>query len=176
MRLWQSLLHCLLRSMLGLGLMWQAVSQAAPHINWGEMLAQTQGQLTRESLEVDLRQRWESTFVGGVEVDNEMALDPDQVWRWPAERFSSRPDVATRSLMKGERKVARLTVFSESLNTDFNLTVMMPRVDAVHVSYRHDGGVWKTLSAGDRLAMNRWPLVDRQPSLAYLCRPDKLIW
>ena len=174
MRFVQSLMHFLLRALLGLGLVWQAGSHAAPQINWGEMLAQTQGQLTRESLEIDLRQRWESTFVGGVEVDNEIALDPDQVWRWPAERFSSRPDLAARSLVKGERKVARLTVFSESLNTDFNLTVIMPRVDVVHVSYRHDGGTWKTLSAGDRLAMNRWPLVDRQPSFSLPLPPGQI--
>lgn len=140
------------------------LAHAAPQINWGEMLMQAPGKATRENLEIDLRQRWESTLVSNVEPADDIPLDPDQIWRWPTERFSSAPNLRANALRKGDRMITRMTVFSERLATDFNLTVMMPRLDMVHVSYRHDGGVWKTLSAGDRVAMDRWPLADRQPS------------
>lgn len=154
----------LLRHALGLCLIWHCALQAAPQVNWGEMLAQAQTEAKRESIEIDLRQRWESTLVSGIEQSNELPLDPNQIWQWPAERFTSAPNLKSHALRQGERMVTRLTVFSERLATDFNLTVMMPRLDAVHLSYRHDGGAWKTLSAGDRVAMDRWPLADRQPS------------
>nr|WP_283770140.1 diguanylate cyclase [Variovorax sp. PCZ-1] len=67
-----------------------------------------------------------------------------------------------------------MTVFSERLASDFSITVMMPRLDIVHVSYRYDYGPWKTLSSGDRIAMDRWPLADRQPSFILPVPPGQL--
>lgn len=155
-------------------LVWQTFAHAAPQINWGEMLTQAQGKEMHESLVIDLRQRWEATLVGGVEPANEIPLDPDQIWAWPAQRFSSVPHTKPISMQAGERLVSRLTVFSERLASDFSITVMMPRLDVVHVSYRYDNGPWKTLSAGDRIAMDRWPLADRQPSFNLPLPPGQL--
>jgi GGDEF domain-containing protein len=159
---------------LGLLLVWQGLALAAPQINWGEMLAQAQGKETREGLEIDLRQRWEATLVGSVQQTNDIPLDPEQIWSWPAERFSSMPYTKPVSLQAGERLISRMTVFSERLASDFSITVMMPRLDAVHVSYRYDNGPWITLSAGDRIAMDRWPLADRQPSFNLPLSPGQL--
>lgn len=160
--------------LLALLLVWQCNTQAAPQINWGEMLTQAQVKTSRESLEIDLRERWESTLVGGVSQANEIALDPDQIWAWPAQRFSSTPNLKPVYLGAQERLITRMTVFSERLASDFSISVMMPRLDAVHVSYRYDGGPWRTLSAGDRLAMDRWPLADRQPSFNVPLPPGQL--
>jgi GGDEF domain-containing protein len=150
--------------MLGLLMLWQGWAMAVPQINWSDMLERLQGKETRESLEIDLRQRWESIVVGSVEPDVEKPLDPDQIWRWPAERFSSMPNLKPVSLSTGERKIARLSLLTQPTDNDLSVTVMMPRLDAAHLSYRYDNGPWITLSAGDRLAMNRWPLADRQPT------------
>ncbi len=158
------------------GLLFLCLSKAiaAPQLNWGEMLEQAQTKEKKESLSVDLRQRWEATFVSGVHSDVEMPLDPDEIWNWPSQRFSSLPNLKPQRLHSGERMVTRMTVFSERLASDFSITVMMPRLDAVHVSYRYDGGAWKTLSSGDRIAMDRWPLADRQPSFNLPLPPGQL--
>jgi GGDEF domain-containing protein len=156
--------------LLGLLLAWAALVQAAPQVNWGEMLAQGQG----KNLTLDLRERWEVTLVGSVKEANDVPLDPAQVWAWPAERFSSKGASQPISVRTGERQVARITVFSERLASDFSLTMGMPRLDAVHVSYRLDGGAWTTLSAGDTLAMKRWPLADRQPSFHLPLPPGQM--
>jgi GGDEF domain-containing protein len=140
----------------GLLLVWQSISLASPQINWGEMLAQAQSKQGQADLTMDVRTRWE--------LANDVPLDPAQVWLWPAERFSSADKKYAVNLQSGQRQVARVTIFSERLVSDFSLTMGMPRLDAVHVSYRLDGGAWTTLSAGDTLAMQRWPLPDRQPS------------
>lgn len=155
-------------------LAWQINALAAPQVNWGEMLAQARGKPTQTNLSVDLRERWEGTLVGDVSVANDVALDPAQVWAWPAERFSSKDQSKPVLIRTGERQLVRVTVFSERLVSDFILTVPMPRLDAVHVSYRHDGGPWTTLSAGDTLAMKRWPLADRQPSFNVPLPPGQI--
>ena len=155
-------------------LAWQIKALAAPQVNWGEMLAQASSNPAQANLSTDLRERWESTLVGGVSVANDVALDPAQVWAWPAERFSSKDQSRPILIRTGERQVVRVTVFSERLLSDFSLSVPMPRLDAVHVSYRHDGGPWTTLSAGDTLAMKRWPLADRQPSFNVPLPPGQI--
>jgi GGDEF domain-containing protein len=156
--------------LLGLLLAWAVLAQAAPQVNWGEMLAQGQG----KNLTLDLRERWEATLVGHVKEANDVPLDPAQVWAWPAERFSSKGASQPLPMRTGERQVARITVFSERLASDFSLTMGMPRLDAAHVSYRLDGGAWTTLSAGDTLAMKRWPLADRQPSFHLPLPPGQM--
>jgi GGDEF domain-containing protein len=128
------------------------------------MLQRYQAQHMSARLEIDLRQRWERAVIGRVEEANETPVDPSLIWAWPSERFSTDPDLQPFTLHRGERMVARWTVFNEKLASDFLVTVKMPRVDVVHISYRHDFGAWTTLTAGDRIAMNAWPLADRQPS------------
>jgi GGDEF domain-containing protein len=151
-----------------------SIAQAAPQINWGEMLAQSQGKEKRESLEIDLRQRWERTLVGSIQEPDSQPIDPASIWAWPAQRFSSVPNLKPVPLRKGERLITRMTVFSERLASDFSITVMMPRLDVAHVSYRYDNGPWKTLSAGDRIPMNKWSLADREPSFNLPLPPGQL--
>jgi GGDEF domain-containing protein len=153
---------------------WHVCGQASPQVNWGEMLAQAQSKQGPSELTIDLRTRWESTLVGSVELANDVPLDPAQVWAWPAERFSTQGNSQPLRIRASERHVARVTVFSERLASDFSLTMGMPRLDAVHVSYRLDGGAWTSLSAGDTLAMKRWPLADRQPSFNLPLPPGQM--
>ncbi len=162
------------RLVLGLLMAWQSLAHAAPQINWGEILVQAQSQEAKASLSLDLRQRWEATMVGSVTQTNAEPIDPAQVWIWPSERFLSEPNKAPVIIRSGERFVTRMTVFSERLASDFSLTVMMPRLDAVHLSYRHDGGAWTTLTAGDTLAMRSWPLADRQPTFNVPLPPGQM--
>jgi GGDEF domain-containing protein len=151
-----------------------STAQAAPQVDWGDMLQRLQGQPAGAKLEIDLRERWERTLVGSVEEPNEQPIDPALIWAWPTERFSSKPDLQPFKLHSGERMVARWTVFNEKLASDFLLTVKMPRIDVVHVSYRHDFGGWTTLTAGDRIPINNWSLADRQPSFNLPLPPGQM--
>ncbi len=151
-------------SVLLLFLLATGFTQAAPQIDWVEQLENTRSAQNRSSLSIDLRGRWERTLVGRVSVAEDVPLDPTDIWAWPRERFSSKPEFAPYTLRSGERMITRWTVFNEKLDTDFLVSIAMPRLDAVHISYRYDYGPWMTLSAGDRIAMNAWPLADRQPS------------
>lgn len=149
-------------------------AQAAPQIDWGDMLQRLPDQSAGAKLEIDLRGRWERTLVGSVEDSNEKPIDPALIWAWPAERFSSKPGSQPFILRSGERMVARWTVFNEKLASDFLLTVKMPRLDVVHVSYRYDFGSWTTLTAGDRIPMRNWSLADRQPSFNLPLPPGQM--
>jgi GGDEF domain-containing protein len=138
--------------------------QAAPQVYWSEQvrIANEPGQ--HQAISLDLRNVWEATRVGQVTLANDKFFDPDLVWNWSGDRFAKASSRADYSLKSGERFVARLTLFSEEVGTDLNLSAVLPRLDAMHVSYRYDGGPWTTLSAGDTLAMNRWMVPDRQPT------------
>ncbi len=151
-----------------------ATSISAPQLNWGEMLTQAQSSEMQQNLEIDLRTRWERTLVANVKEANDVPLDPELIWNWPARRFNVSQDTTPFFLENNERMIARMTVLSERLVSDFSISAMMARLDAVHISYRYDGGAWKTLSAGDRLPMDRWPLVDRQPSFNIPLPPGQL--
>ncbi len=137
---------------------------AAPHINWGDMLLLPAHDHKNTGVTVDLRPRWESTIVGGVQLPNRIAYEPDQVWQWPGERFSTNALHSAVRLHKGDRMVTRMTIFSEKIGMDFTLSVRQPRLDSVHVSYRYDNGPWTTVSSGDTIAMDNWAQPDRQPS------------
>lgn len=149
-------------------------SFSAPQLNWGELLTQAQSNETQQNLEIDLRLLWERTLVANVKEANEVPLNPELIWNWPAKRFNVSKDTAPFFLDNNERMIARMTVLSERLTSDLSISAMMARLDAIHISYRYDGGAWKTLSAGDRLAMDRWPLIDRQPSFNVPLPPGKL--
>jgi 7TMR-DISM extracellular 2 len=137
---------------------------AAPTLDWGDRVQPFANQGHSAGVSVDLRERWEATRVGAVQLPNATALDPAQVWSWPRERFQSEDLRRPLQLYEGERLVARFTVFSEQVGTDFSVSFLQPRLDAVHVSYRYDNGPWMTLSAGDTLPMERWAQPDRSPS------------
>jgi GGDEF domain-containing protein len=65
-------------------------------------------------------------------------------------------------------------VFNEKLASDLIVSVNMPRLDTVHISYRYDFGPWMTFTAGDRVPMDAWPLVDRQPGFEIALPPGQL--
>jgi GGDEF domain-containing protein len=143
---------------------WPAFLQAAPQVSWSDQVKLASQQERRSPVSVDLRQIWHATRVGQVSIANDAFLDPDQVWNWPAERFDQLRNREAYFLKSQERFVARLTLFSETVGTDLNLSAVLPRLDAMHVSYRYDNGPWTTLSAGDTLAMDRWLVPDRHPT------------
>ncbi len=142
------------------------IASAAPEINWGDRVTQARATDVRQSLTEDVRLVWEATRVGQVQLANDQAHKPDEVWRWASERFESKLGSQPLAMKQKERLIARLTVFSEQMGSDFILSMAQPRLDAVHVSYRYDGGAWMTLSAGDTLPMASWPQPDRQPSFS----------
>jgi GGDEF domain-containing protein len=155
-------------------LLWHALSHAVPQLNWDQLLARSANGNGRADVSLDVRNHWEMTRVGGVELANDVALDPVQIWRWSSQRFSSRDQTEPVRIRSGERYVGRLSIVSVQAANDANLTIGMPRLDAVHVSYRVNEGAWVTLSAGDTVAMNRWPLQDNQPSFALPMRGGKI--
>ncbi len=168
------MLHARRFLLLGAWFLSISLAQAAPQIDWGDMLQRLPDQSAGAKLEIDLRGRWERTLVGSVEESNEKPIDPALIWAWPAQRFSAKPDLQPFILRSGERMVARWTVFNEKLASDFLLTVKMPRLDVVHVSYRYDFGSWTTLTAGDRIPMRNWSLADRQPSFNLPLPPGQM--
>jgi GGDEF domain-containing protein len=150
--------------LLGCVLVWHTVSYAVPQVSWDELTSRGLNAHGRVDVSLDLRHHWEVTRVGEVELANAVALDPDQIWRWPAQRFSSRETTEPMAIRSSERYVGRVSIVSQQTMGDVNLTIEMPRLDAAHLSYRVNDGAWTTLAAGDTLAMNRWPLQDKQPS------------
>jgi two-component system, sensor histidine kinase LadS len=136
----------------------QSFSFVLLHMFW----ASEPGQ--QANVTIPLQQVWEAARIGDVKLTNKEHFDPAQVWQWPAQRFDAARSQQAYTLRSGERYIARVTLFSEQAGTDLNLSFGMPRLDAVHVSYRYDAGAWKTLSAGDTLPMNDWALPQRQPS------------
>jgi GGDEF domain-containing protein len=137
---------------------------AAPQINWGDKARKNEQAALQQSITEDVRMVWEATYVNQVGLGNHQAHKPEQVWQWASERFTGKLASKPLVMKQQERLIARLTVFSESIGSDFMFTIAQSRLDAVHVSYRYDGGAWTTLSAGDTLPMASWPQPDRQPS------------
>ncbi len=145
-------------------LLWHALAAAVPQIAWTDQIELAAQPGDHRAVSVDLRALWETTRVNGVTTSNAEFFNPEKVWSWPAQRFQTRLGETSYMLREGERYIARVQIFSEKPGTDLNLNMQMPRLDAVHLSYRYDGGAWTTLSAGDTLAMNTWSLPDRQPA------------
>jgi GGDEF domain-containing protein len=143
---------------------WPVFLKAAPQVSWSDQVKSASQQDRRSPISLDVKQVWHATRVGQVELSNEEFFDPDQVWNWPAERFGLMQTREAFFLRQGQRLVTRMTLFSDAVGTDLNLSAVLPRLDAMHVSYRYDNGPWTTLSAGDTLAMNRWLVPDRHPT------------
>jgi GGDEF domain-containing protein len=146
---------------------------AAPSVNLDPYLVKLADE--RSTVALDLRNLWESGWVRvGALQPNTVALNPQTVWSWPQTLFVFNPLSAKQVLGQGQRFVARLELVSASSGPDINLTFKMPRLDAVHVAYRYDDGVWVQASAGDTIPMAKWPFVDRQPSFDLPLRQGRL--
>jgi GGDEF domain-containing protein len=140
------------------------IAMAVPQVSWGDQVRSASEQTKHGAVSVNMLELWEAMRVDNLTLTNQEFLSPDEIWQWPSERFTLPKTRDAYFLQSGQRYVGRLTLFSESIGTDLNLSAVMPRLDAIHVSYRYDNSPWKTLSAGDTLPMESWQLPDRQPS------------
>jgi diguanylate cyclase (GGDEF)-like protein len=108
---------------------------------------------------VDLRGMWE----GGVIEAAPDANTPDALWAMDAKRFGRGAGEALLSLKPGQRFVARLRIQTNSTADALYLEIPMARLDRVQVSYRSALGAWSTWVAGDRVAMQDWPVLGTYP-------------
>jgi GGDEF domain-containing protein len=120
--------------------------------------------LDKETQSLDLRSQWESALVDVPEQANTKTFDPQEVWQWPAERFSTKHTSDRIVITARQRLVARMQLVSTHSGDEMYVVFKLPRLDAVHVFYRYDNEPWKKKSAGDTLPMVTWPHVNRQPS------------
>jgi len=126
--------------------------------------------------EVEMGYEWDAAILKLGERPNSQALDPQLVLNWPAQDWKALEEKAQHAIVlrRDERYVARIQFNSPAFGDGLNLTFKMPRLDAVHVSYRYNNELWMHASAGDTLPMVGWPFPDRQPSFDIPVRPGKL--
>jgi two-component system, sensor histidine kinase LadS len=122
--------------------------------------------LDKEPQSLDLRGQWESALVDVPEQTNTKTFDPQEVWQWPAERFSKKQTTDRIVITARQRFVARMQLVSTYSGDEMYLVFKLPRLDAVHVFYRYDNEPWTKKSAGDTLPMVTWPHVNRQPTFS----------
>jgi GGDEF domain-containing protein len=142
------------------------LAQAAPQLALDEFLVRLTPAQTHnaKTISEDLRSHWEWAQVAVGERPNTKAFDPQQVWLWPKERFTRSKEPVRILLHANERYVARMDLVSASQPTSLNLTFKMPRLDTVHLAYRHGDGPWIKAIAGDTVPMREWSFADRQPT------------
>jgi GGDEF domain-containing protein len=145
---------------------------AAPQIAWTDLKAPA-AQASLPAQEIELRGRWESVVLRGVTQTNLVALDPQVIAAMGSEQFAKSSADAQWKLASGDRLIARFQLLSEKNGNDLVLTIKKPRLDAVHLAYRHDGGEWVQFSAGDTVPMQRWAVPDIVPSFAIPQRPGQ---
>lgn len=148
---------------------------AVAQLSWGSGVAAPVGTGASGALSIDLRDHWESVLTQGAGQGVEALYKPDDVWRWGAERFSKphAPSSAIQ-LRSGQRYVSRINIVPQTEGTSLYLSFNQPRLDAVHVSWRYDGGNWHQHSAGDKIPMHMWTLADRQPTFEIPLRQGQI--
>lgn len=144
---------------------------APPLLNSPELAQLSQSNLHTS---VDVRKLWQSTLIGVKDMPSGQASEPDSLWYLPDAEFKPVALSNQLKLVAGQRLVARLNMNSTGFGPSMSLVFEMPRLDAVHVSYRYDQGPWTTASAGDTLAMKAWAYSDRQPTFDIPLRPGNL--
>jgi two-component system, sensor histidine kinase LadS len=126
---------------------------------------------------------WESVVHKGhatPAIADRQATNPDVLWTLEEQNFSAKPRTEIVKLSQGERLVGRVTIQMPQTAAgmdeanDMFLEIPMPRLDVMHMSYRYDDGPWIQQSAGDRIAMQAWPLVNRYPAFEIPYRAGKL--
>jgi GGDEF domain-containing protein len=144
----------------------------APLVNTPEIaqLSQNNGYAS-----VDMRTRWQSAVIEVNQLPDAKASDPEQLWNRPDTEFKTPALSEDRTTLKsGRRLVSRLNLSFTSFGPSMNLTFKMPRLDAVHVSYRYNQEPWTTASSGDTLPMASWSFADRQPTFNIPLRQGNL--
>jgi GGDEF domain-containing protein len=130
--------------------------------------------LDKQPKSLDLRGQWETTLVEVPEKANAQSFDPQEVWQWPVQRFMVKQANHRMVIAANQRLVARFDLVSAHGGEGVYLVFKMPRLDAVHVSYRYGDEAWTRESAGDTLPVVKWPFFDRQPSFNLPQRPGIL--
>lgn len=113
---------------------------------------------------VQVSKLWQSAVVGVGLLPDAKATEPEQLWNTPDAEFKTLALADGTTLKAGQRLVSRLNLNFTSFGPSMNLTFNMPRLDAVHLSYRYNQEPWTTASSGDTLPMASWSLSDRQPT------------
>jgi GGDEF domain-containing protein len=145
---------------------------APPLLNTPEIaqLSQSSGHVS-----LDVRKLWQSAVIEASPLPDAKANDPEQLWNKPDIEFATAKDIDhRRNLKAGQRLVSRLNLSFASFGPSMNLTFKMPRLDAVHLSYRYNQEPWTTVSSGDTLPMASWSFSDRQPTFSIPLRPGNL--
>ncbi len=129
-------------------------------------------------LEIDLRSHWQTTVVPSTHSVAQASMDPQAAWDLPDEQFSPVPAPHRYKLNADQRLVARLSVTMQSQPSSLLVELPMPRLDAVHLSYRYDAEPWTNASAGDRIAMVQWPFANRHPVFVIPAKTGQLhiVW
>lgn len=123
---------------------------------------------------VDVRKLWQSTVVGVNGLPHAKASDPEQLWNNPDAEFKTSLVQDRMTLQRGQRLVARMNMNVTSFGPSMNLSFKMPRLDAVHLSYRYGQEPWTTASAGDTVPMASWTYSDSKPTFDIPLRPGNL--
>ena len=123
---------------------------------------------------VDVRKLWQSTVIGVNGLPHAKASDPEQLWNHPDAEFKTSSVQGLMTLQRGQRLVSRMNINISSFGPSMNMSFKMPRLDAVHLSYRYGQEPWTTASAGDTVPMASWTYSDRQPTFDIPLRPGNL--
>jgi GGDEF domain-containing protein len=123
---------------------------------------------------VDMRRHWQASVIGVTNLLSTQASDPQELWSIPDAEFKPLSEAARLVLTPSQRYVARLNMTSTGSGSTLNLSLMMPRLDAVHLAYRYNDEPWTIEAAGDTIPMQKWAYSDRQPSFDIPLRPGNL--
>jgi diguanylate cyclase (GGDEF)-like protein len=116
-----------------------------------------------QHIEIDLRPHWQTAVVVSKAPVVQAALAPQAIWDMADSQFAAPQAHPKLKLADNERVVARLSVPLQAQPYGLVVDIPMPRLDAVHLSYRYDSGPWTSAMAGDRVAMVQWPFANRHP-------------
>ena len=131
-----------------------AFSQAAPQL---DLRLQN-----REQLSTDIRSVWQTAIVHGETTTAVQPLGASTVWSWADSQFEA-GQAKPLTVKQGERLVGRWSMLLGDNPRSLFLELPVPRLDLVHLSYRHNSDAWIQVSAGDQVPMVKWPFASRYP-------------
>jgi two-component system, sensor histidine kinase LadS len=138
-------------------------ASAVPVLELPQSFDQAKTQASTHERDIELNKHWEGGVLAAPSVHTGTASNPETLWVMPDGRFTNRQDHRVW-LDPDQRYVTRMSLVSGSAHGSLHLHTRSPRTDAVHMAYRWNGGPWVQASAGDTIAMQRWPLRSPAPS------------
>jgi GGDEF domain-containing protein len=136
--------------------------------------------LAKSDFSVNVSALWESAVLKAHGITDRQATNPDVLWALEDQHFNVKPHTGAAKLAQGERIVGRIVLqipqATEGVDEpgDMFLEIPMPRLDVMHMAYRYGDGPWIQQTAGDRIAMRDWPLMNRYPAFEIPLRAGKL--